>query len=106
MAYEIHIERRGADSQRFPIVLSEWRAVVERTDGVRVAEGNVQMTIPKTGKVIRLRNDRGDAEVLFTDNAEWRRAFRWSPSGRISFRAPAHPIALLRRKRLSPKKLR
>ena len=88
MAYEIHIERRGANAQRLPIALSEWRAVVERTDDVRMAEGDFQTTNPKTGEVIGIRNSGGDAEMFFSDKAAWLRAFRWSPSGRISFRAP------------------
>jgi hypothetical protein len=88
MAYEIHIERRGVDSRRLPISLSEWCAVVERTDGVRMAEGDVRATNPKTGELIGIKNGGGDAEAFFPDNGAWLRAFRWSPSGRISFRAP------------------
>ena len=88
MAYEIHIERRGANAQRLPIALSEWRAVVERTDDVRMAEGDFQTINPKTGEDIRFRNGGGDAEVFSPDNGEWLRAFCWLPSGRISFRAP------------------
>ncbi|MGA2292153.1 hypothetical protein, partial [Bradyrhizobium sp.] len=88
MAYEIHIERRAADAQCLPIVLLEWRAAVARIDGVRLAEGDFQIANPKTGEVIRLRNAGGDAEVYFSEDAAWRRVFVWSPSGRISFRAP------------------
>jgi hypothetical protein len=100
MAYAIHIERRAPDAQRLPVVLSEWRAAVERTDGVRMAEGDHRITNPKTGEIIKLRNDGGDAEVFFTVEASWRRVFYWSPPGRISFRAPRdflEPTSVIRR---------
>jgi hypothetical protein len=99
MAYAIHIERRAHDAEHMLLELSEWRAAVERTDGVRMAEGDFLITNPKTGEVIRLRNEGGDAEVL-TGDGSWRRAFRWSPSGRISFAAPRDfetPTSAIRR---------
>jgi hypothetical protein len=88
MAYEIHIERRAPEGQILPIALSEWRAVVQQTQNVRMAEGDLEITNPKTGEIIRLRNTGGDAEAFFPAKAEWLRMFCWSPSGRISFRAP------------------
>jgi hypothetical protein len=93
MAYAIHIKRRGADEQLSPITLSEWRAAVSHVDGVRIADGDNHITNPKTGERITLRNAGGDAEVLFPDDGAWRRAFRWSPQGSISFRAPRDFLA-------------
>jgi hypothetical protein len=89
MAYEIHIARRNSDAQILPIALSEWRIVVQQTQNVRMAEGDLEIINPKTGEIIRLRNAGGDAEAFFAAKAEWLRVFRWSPSGRISFRAPS-----------------
>jgi hypothetical protein len=88
MAYEIHIERRAPDARHLPIDLLEWRAVVAKAAGVRMAEGDFEISNPATGEVIRLRNSGGDAEVFFPGDALWRRVFRWSSPGRISFRAP------------------
>ena len=88
MAYEIHIARRAPEGQILPIALSEWRAVVQQTQNVRMAEGDLEITNPKTAEIIRLRNAGGDAEAFFPAKAKWLRMFRWSPSGRISFRAP------------------
>jgi hypothetical protein len=93
MAYEIHIKRRGADAQLSPIALSEWRAAASRIDGVRMADGDHHITNPKTGERITSRNAGGDAEVFFPDDAAWLRAFRWSPEGSISFRAPRDFLA-------------
>jgi hypothetical protein len=88
MAYEIHIERRAPDGQSLPIALSEWRTAVQQTQNVRMAEGDLEITNPKTGEMIRLRNAGGDVEAFFPATAEWLRVFRWSPSGQISFAAP------------------
>jgi hypothetical protein len=88
MPYEIHIERRGPGDQILPIALSEWRRVVQETKNVRMAVGDLEISNPKTREIITLRNAGGDAEVFFPPKAEWVRVFRWSPSGRISFRAP------------------
>jgi len=100
MAYAIHIERRAADGRRLPIQLSEWHAAVMRTDGVRLVEGSFQATNPKTHEVITLRNDGGDTEVFSATDARWEPGFSWSPSGRISFRAPrdfSQPTSAMRR---------
>jgi hypothetical protein len=100
MAYEIHIARRAPEGQMLPIALSEWRAVVQQTEDVRMAEGNFEITNPKTDQVIRLRNAGGDAEVFSPTRAEWQRVFRWDPFGRISFRAPRDfhlPTSFIRR---------
>jgi hypothetical protein len=88
MAYEIHIARRHLDGQILPIALSEWRAAVQHTPGVRMAKGDYEITNPKTREIIGLRNAGGDAEAFFSAKAEWLRVFRWSPSGRVSFRPP------------------
>src|SRR5215831_14286595 len=100
MAYAIHITRRGPEGQVVPIALSEWRAVVQQIPNVRLAEGDYNITNPKTGDIITLRNAGGDAEALFSPTAEWLRVFRWSPSGRISFNAPSDfdlPTSAIRR---------
>jgi hypothetical protein len=88
MTYEIHIARRTPDGQILPIALSEWRTAVQQTQNVRIAEGDFEISNPKTDEIITLRNAGGDAEVFFSAKAEWLRVFRCSPSGRISFRAP------------------
>ena len=80
MGYSIYIER---DS---PISLSDWCAAVQQTAGVRLANGNHEVTDRKTGKIIRHRNPGGDAEMLFPAGASWHRVFYWS-SGRILFKA-------------------
>jgi hypothetical protein len=100
MAYAIHIKRRTADAPHSPISLSEWRAAVSRVDGVRMADGDYHITNPKIDERITLRNAGGDAEVFFPDDGAWLRAFRWSPEGRISFRAPRDflsPTCFIRR---------
>jgi hypothetical protein len=88
MGYTIHIERRTSDGKNVPITLTEWCEAVKRTTGVRVANGDLAATNQMTGEVIAVRNAGGDAEVFFPEDAVWRWVFRWSPSGRISFRAP------------------
>ena len=100
MAYAIHIERRAPDGRLLPIELSECCAVVTRTDGVRLLEGNFQATNPNTQEVITLTNAGGDAEVFSATDARWQPGLRWSSSGRISFRAPrdfAEPTSAMRR---------
>jgi hypothetical protein len=74
MAYYLHIER--TDDR--PITLSEWRSAVEATPGVRLfaAEAHTGMN-PKTGEVLSIRANEGDAEVLFPDSSEWGSGFRW-----------------------------
>ena len=65
-----------------------------------MAEGDYEITNPKTGEIIRLRNAGGDAEAFFPAKSEWLRVFYWSPSGRISFRAPRDfdlPTSIIRR---------
>jgi hypothetical protein len=101
VAYGIHIKRCASDGEILPIALSEWQAAVRQTPNVRMAEGDFELTNPKTGEIIRLRNDGGDAEVFFPANAAWLRVFRWSPDGRVSFNArgdfdlPTSPIRRL-----------
>jgi hypothetical protein len=88
MAYEIHITRRAPDGKTLPITLSDWHAAVQQTAGVRMASGDYETTNSETGEIIKLRNAGGDAEAFFSLDASWRRVFRWSPSGRVSFNAP------------------
>jgi len=88
MAYEIHISRLGADGRSVPIAPSEWGSAVERTPNVRLAGGAPEIANPKTGEVVRTGNTGGDAEVLLSGSGQWRRVFRWSQRGTISFRAP------------------
>jgi len=79
---------------------SEWHAAVMRTDGVRLVEGSFQATNPKTHEVITLPIDGGDTEVFSATDARWEPGFSWSPSGRISFRAPrdfSQPTSAMRR---------
>jgi hypothetical protein len=100
MAYEIHIARRSSDGQVLPITLSEWCAAVEQTPDVRMTDRDYEVINPNTGKVIRLRNAGGDAEAFFPQKGDWLRVFSWSPSGRVSFRAPRdfhHPNSSTRR---------
>jgi hypothetical protein len=73
MAYDLHIERAGKQ----PIALSEWRAAVESTDGLRMFTAAAHtITNPKTGEVISIGARDGDAEVLFS-TGEWHSVFRW-----------------------------
>jgi hypothetical protein len=100
MGYAIHITRRdSSDSQTLPIALSEWRAVVEQTTGVRLANSDFQAMNPTTAEVIEIQNAGGDAEVFFPADSMWRRVFHWSPSGGVSFRAPSdfeQPTSIIR----------
>ena len=66
MGYAIHVTRRSPSGQTMPIALSEWRAVVERTTGVRMANGDFQATNPTTAEVIRILNV-GRRRGLFSD---------------------------------------
>ena len=73
MAYDLHIER---DEKR-PISLSEWRAAIESTEGVRLFSARAHtITSPQTGEAISIGAREGDAEVLFP-GSEWRSVFRW-----------------------------
>jgi hypothetical protein len=73
MAYDLHIER----ADETPIALSDWRAAVEATEGVRLfAAAAHTITNPKTGEVISIGAREGDTEVLFPD-CEWVSVFRW-----------------------------
>jgi hypothetical protein len=74
MAYDLHIER--ADES--PIALSEWRAAVAATEGVRLFAAATQtITNPKTGEVVNIGAREGDTEVLFPGTGEWHSVFRW-----------------------------
>lgn len=64
MGNAIHITRRNLSGQNLPIALSEWRAVVERTSGVRMANGGFQVTNSTTAEVVKIRNLGGDVEAF------------------------------------------
>jgi hypothetical protein len=74
MAYDLHVER----TDQSPIALSEWRAAVESTEGVRLfAAAEHTITNPKTGEVIAMGAHDGDTEVFFPDVSEWCPVFCW-----------------------------
>ena len=93
MAYYLHIER--ADEQ--PIALSEWQAAINATEGVRLFAAAAHTGInQKTGEVVSLRADEGDAEVYFPESGEWGSAFRWREDSavfapRVDTIDPSHP---------------
>lgn len=82
MAYEIHIQRRNT-----PITLAEWRDAIERTENVRLADGQHKVTNPQTGEIITFGNPGGDAEVFFPVDGTWKRILCWSRRGAIPFAA-------------------
>jgi hypothetical protein len=94
MAYDLHIEREGEQ----PIALSEWRAAIESTDGIRLfAAAAHTHTNPKTGEVISIPAREGDTEVFFPDTGEWHSVFRWrGSSGAFTARfdptETSHPV--------------
>jgi hypothetical protein len=79
LAYSVYIERETGE-----ISLAEWHSAVEQTDGVRLAEGDLEIVNPKTGDIISIGNSGGDAEVYFPEGQEWCRVFAWHES-RASF---------------------
>ena len=94
MAYDLHIERTNQE----PIALSEWRAVVENTNGVRLFAGaGHTVTNPKTGEVISVGARDGDTEVFFPNDSEWRSVFRWRGksavfAARFNTTETSHPV--------------
>jgi hypothetical protein len=96
MGYAIHVTRRSPSGQTMPIALSEWRAVVERTTGVRMANGDFQATNPTTAEVIRILNVRG----LFPDGFNVAACVSLVTFRPISFGAPRDfelPTSIIRR---------
>jgi hypothetical protein len=93
MGYSIHIQRGNENGESYdddgsivnPISLSEWKAAVEKTPGVRLASGDWVIVNPHTGATIRVPNKGGDAEVYFPIESEWIRVYSWS-GGAIEFR--------------------
>jgi hypothetical protein len=74
MAYDLHIKRADAS----PIALSEWLAAVKAIEGLRLfSAAEHTITNPKTGEVISVDAQVGDAEVFFPDTGEWHSVFRW-----------------------------
>jgi hypothetical protein len=56
-------------------------AVVNRHEGVRLAEGDYSLRLPETGQVFTLRNSGGDTEMLIPGSGAWQRIFRWDEDG-------------------------
>ena len=73
MAYDLHIQR----TEQQPIALSEWRAAVDATEGVRLFTAAAHTITNRLGEVIRVGARDGDAEVFFPDAGEWHPVFRW-----------------------------
>ena len=94
MAYDLHIER----TDQKPIALSEWRAAVGSTKGVRLLSAAAHtVTNPKPGEVISMGASDGDAEVLFSNESEWRFVFRWNGvsalfAARFNTADTSHPV--------------
>lgn len=94
MAYDLHIERKDQK----PIALSEWRAAVENTKGVRLFSGAAHtVTNPKTGEVISVGARDGDTEVFFPNDSEWHSVFRWRENSavfaaRFGTTGTSHPV--------------
>jgi hypothetical protein len=94
LAYAIHIEREP------PITLPEWRAAVEQTSGVRMADSELDIVNPTSREVIQLGGAGVDAEVCLPNRESWARVFYWKASGHISFAAPNDfdaPDSIIRR---------
>src|SRR5207253_4325919 len=83
MGYSLHIERSEGES---PITLDEWRTAVQRNTQFRLAFGDAEFENPKTHEKIKIPNSGADVEILVHPD-QWVRAFSWSSSGSISFRA-------------------
>jgi ankyrin repeat protein len=77
------IETRNEAGDLTPITLEAWRAFVEATPGMRLAEGDDHQTNPFTGEPLVRPNAGGDAEVQPRKGARYRRLFRWDPPGRV-----------------------
>lgn len=84
----LHIERTGGDGAPRAITLEEWRAVVERTEGLRMAQGDAVAVNPITQEPVVLPNRGGDAEVFRADCRDWMRQLFWTPDGTVRFVRP------------------
>jgi hypothetical protein len=80
MGYAIYIRREP------PLTLSEWKAAVDNTEGVRLDSHGVSATNPRTGDVFSIDGVDGDAQVKVA--GEWLPCFLWRDSGAVAFRAP------------------
>ena len=89
MAYEIYIERRDGNGQFVAIATEEWIDAVASTDGVRLMQGDADIANPKTGEIITVKTDNGDAELFYEADNAWRPTFRWSERGRANFKPAA-----------------
>ena len=80
VGYDLHIERRATRdvAQREPISLSEWKAALLITPGVRPMEDDrVSATNPMTYEVVTIGVGEGAAEVFLPDEGEWQYVFSW-----------------------------
>jgi hypothetical protein len=68
------IRRLGKKSRPVPIGLAEWRDLVQRTPGLRLAVGDRVAINPFTQQPMTLTN-HGDAEIQSGD--DWSRVFFW-----------------------------
>jgi hypothetical protein len=86
MATELQIGRFVEGEGRIvgPIALEEWRAAVQRVDGVREAEAPPSLTLP-SGETLVGKLSPGDAEIYFSGPKQWRLAL-WYSAGIASFR--------------------
>lgn len=85
MGYSIHIERQNGLGEPIPIPLAEWIDAVAQTEGVRLLDGDISARNPRTGELITIRNEGGDAEVFLPQEGEWVPIFFWSSRGHVNF---------------------
>jgi len=87
--YEIYIERRDEDGRSVAIAIEKWIDAIDSTEGVRLSQGDVNIPNPRTGEIIAIPANTGDAEVFYEAQNAWLPTFRWSESGRASFKPKA-----------------
>ena len=81
MPYTLHIERLPLSDEGEPtlIPLEEWKNALSTTEGIRPCPpGANTITNPKTGEIISIPRQEGDAEVFFPQDGTWHPAIRWS----------------------------
>jgi hypothetical protein len=69
------------------IPLSEWREYVQRQSQLRLNEGNIRIQNPRTGEVLEMPGQLGNAELL--RNGQWANAFWWKRDA-IRFKVPSN----------------
>jgi hypothetical protein len=93
MSYDLHIERVETNPGGDPVALTvdEWREAVRATEGVRWSvPGEHAIVNPETGERIAFMSREGDVEVFFSQDGEWRLAFRWQ-QGPVAFTLKRSP---------------